>query len=254
MSSGKSAGQARSDIETIGSGNAAASSSRAADVGPDHRRPHLRHQRREGVVVERLCRPVEEVGAALVVDRRRRQTGLDQLDPPTVHDLVVRRGRDGHGPAEVMGDAEAHATDSAQRAPPTARRGPTASGLVGLVSQHASGNFVTPPCQSAISLPNGRRNEPAEGAVHQPKEPRVNAPAPTVHIFVLLDRSGSMSTMAEQVVAGFNRLLREQQADGPDARMTLVQFDDVDPQDIVVDAVPIAELLPLRTPISSPGG
>ena len=114
MSSGKSAGQARSDIETIGSGDAARELVQCCRRCPDHRRSHLRHQRRESVVVERLRRPVKEVWTALVVDRRRRHTGLDQLDPPTVHDLVVRRGRDGHGPAEVMGDAEAHATDSAR--------------------------------------------------------------------------------------------------------------------------------------------
>jgi hypothetical protein len=63
-----------------------------------------------------------------------------------------------------------------------------------------------------------------------------------------------MSTMSEQVVAGFNRLLREQQADGQDARMTLVQFDDVDPHDVVVDAVPIAELVPLRHAQFEPRG
>jgi hypothetical protein len=53
------------------------------------------------------------VWAACVVDRCRRHTGLDQLDPPTIHDGVVRRRSDGHGPAEVMGDAETHATNSA---------------------------------------------------------------------------------------------------------------------------------------------
>ena len=37
---------------------------------------------------------------------------------------------------------------------------------------------------------------------------------------------GSMAAMADQVMAGFNRLLTDQQADGADARMTLVQFDD----------------------------
>ena len=51
--------------------------------------------------------------AALVVDGRRRQAGLDQVDPPTVSDAVVRRGRDGDGPAEVVGDSETHAVDSA---------------------------------------------------------------------------------------------------------------------------------------------
>jgi hypothetical protein len=58
---------------------------------------------------------MEKMGASLVMDRRGRETGLDQVDPPTVHDLVVRRSRDGHGPAVVMGDAESHAADSAIR-------------------------------------------------------------------------------------------------------------------------------------------
>jgi uncharacterized protein YegL len=73
----------------------------------------------------------------------------------------------------------------------------------------------------------------------------VNAPTPIVHIYVLLDRSGSMSAMVEQVVAGFNRLLSEQQADGQDAHMTLVQFDDEDHREVLFEAVPIAEVLPL---------
>jgi Mg-chelatase subunit ChlD len=83
---------------------------------------------------------------------------------------------------------------------------------------------------------------------------RVNAPASTVHIYILLDRSGSMAAMGEQVVAGFNRLLAEQQADGHDARMTLVQFDDVDPHDVVVDAVPVAEIVPLTHAMFEPRG
>ncbi len=73
------------------------------------RRSHLRDQHRGGGVVE---------GLALVVDRRGRHAGLDQLDPPAVHDPVVGRSRDGHGPAEVMGDAQAHAAESAAAGPP----------------------------------------------------------------------------------------------------------------------------------------
>jgi Mg-chelatase subunit ChlD len=82
----------------------------------------------------------------------------------------------------------------------------------------------------------------------------VNAPASTVHLYVLLDRSGSMAAMAEQVVAGFNRLLADQQADGHDARMTLVQFDSMDPQEVLVDGVPIAEVLPLTHAAFEPRG
>ena len=82
----------------------------------------------------------------------------------------------------------------------------------------------------------------------------MNAPSPIVHLYVLLDRSGSMVTMAEQVVAGFNRLLAEQQADGHDARMTLVQFDDHDVRELVFEAVPIAEVVPLRPRDFEPRG
>ena len=104
MSSGKSSGHARSDIETIGSGSAATSPSSAADAARDDRRPHLLDQRSRGGDVEPL---------ALVVDRRRRHAGLDQLDPPPVHDLVVGRRRDGDGPAEMIGDAQTHAAGHA---------------------------------------------------------------------------------------------------------------------------------------------
>lgn len=66
-----------------------------------------------------------------------------------------------------------------------------------------------------------------------------------VHLFVLLDRSGSMGSIADDVIGGFNRLLADQQADGPDARMTLVQFDGEDPHEVVADAIPIREMTPL---------
>ncbi len=51
---------------------------------------------------------------------------------------------------------------------------------------------------------------------------------PRSHLYVLLDRSGSMESMRADVIGGFNNLLAEQQADGPDARLTLVQFDSQD--------------------------
>ena len=53
------------------------------------------------------------MGATLVVDWCSWQSGLDQLDSPTVDHLEVRRGRDGHGPAEVMTDAKSHTANVA---------------------------------------------------------------------------------------------------------------------------------------------
>jgi hypothetical protein len=63
-----------------------------------------------------------------------------------------------------------------------------------------------------------------------------------------------MAAMAEKVVAGFNRLLAEQRADGDDARITLVQFDDADPQEVVVDAIPVAEVVPITHSVFEPRG
>jgi Mg-chelatase subunit ChlD len=66
-----------------------------------------------------------------------------------------------------------------------------------------------------------------------------------LHLYVLLDRSGSMASMVDDVIGGVNRLLTEQRADGEDAVVTLVQFDSGNPQDVVADAVPICEIRPL---------
>ena len=76
----------------------------------------------------------------------------------------------------------------------------------------------------------------------------------TTHIYVLLDRSGSMASIAGDVIGGFNTFLKDQQLAGPDARVTLVQFDSVDPQEVVASAVPISEILPLTENTFTPRG
>lgn len=68
---------------------------------------------------------------------------------------------------------------------------------------------------------------------------------PTVHLYLLLDRSGSMEAIRDDVIGGFNSYLRDQQSLGERALMTLVQFDSVDPQEVVADACPLAEITPL---------
>jgi hypothetical protein len=58
--------------------------------GPDGGRSYARHQRSKCVVTERLGRrSMEEVRASFVMDRGSGETPLNQLDPPTVHDVVV---------------------------------------------------------------------------------------------------------------------------------------------------------------------
>ena len=68
---------------------------------PYDRRAHLRYQRRRRSDIEAL---------ALIVNRCRGCAGLDQLDPPTVHDLMVRRRRHSYGPPEMIGNTHAHVT------------------------------------------------------------------------------------------------------------------------------------------------
>ena len=46
------------------------------------------------------------------------------------------------------------------------------------------------------------------------------------HIYVLLDRSGSMSTIADDTVGGFAAFVREQQSVPGRCRLSLAQFDD----------------------------
>ncbi len=70
-------------------------------------------------------------------------------------------------------------------------------------------------------------------------------PPPATHIHLLLDRSGSMADIAADVIGGFNSFLAAQQAAGPQARITLVQFDSLDVQEVVLDGVPLAEARPL---------
>jgi uncharacterized protein YegL len=81
-----------------------------------------------------------------------------------------------------------------------------------------------------------------------------DAPTPHTHLYLLLDRSGSMSSMGTQVVEGINHLIAEQQADGGDALMTLVQFDTHDHQETIFDAVPIRELVPMGIADFQPRG
>ena len=77
---------------------------------------------------------------------------------------------------------------------------------------------------------------------------------PRPHFFVLLDRSGSMESMRADVIGGFNNLLAEQQADGDDARITVVQFDSQDPQEVLVDAARLSRATPLTEATYVPRG
>jgi hypothetical protein len=71
-------------------------------------------------------------------------------------------------------------------------------------------------------------------------------------IAFILDRSGSMASMVEPAIAGFNSLLSEQQTLPGSARFSLVLFDDH--YEVPVASMPIAEVQPLNTNTYQPRG
>ena len=62
----------------------------------------------------------------------------------------------------------------------------------------------------------------------------MSKPTP-VHISVVLDRSGSMASISDDVVGGFNTFLAEQRKQDGGGRVTLVQFDGQDPFEVLID-------------------
>ena len=77
---------------------------------------------------------------------------------------------------------------------------------------------------------------------------------PRPHIYLLLDRSGSMASMVGDVIGGFNTFLDDQRALSDDARMTLVQFDSQDPQEVLVHAAPLGRVRRLSPRTFQPRG
>ena len=64
-------------------------------------------------------------------------------------------------------------------------------------------------------------------------------------ITIVLDRSGSMADIRSDVIGGFNRFVKDQQAVLGECKLTLIQFDTQDPYEVVRDNVPIGEVRPL---------
>ena len=98
------------------------------------------------------------------------------------------------------------------------------------------------PSRGAAALPPAWRN--VEGADAYPVLARRIA-ASAEHgsdIWFLIDRSGSMASIARDVVVGFDQFFASQRSTGGDATVTVVQFDDHDPHDVLVDAAPLARV------------
>ena len=66
-----------------------------------------------------------------------------------------------------------------------------------------------------------------------------------VHISIVLDRSGSMTRIADDIVGGFNQFLQKQRETEGEAKVTLVQFDSEDPFEVLIDSIPLREVTDL---------
>jgi hypothetical protein len=62
------------------------------------------------------------------------------------------------------------------------------------------------------------------------------------HISIILDRTGSMESIRDDTIGGFNAFLNQQKAEPGIATLTLVQFDTQDPYEVVHNFEPIAEV------------
>lgn len=62
------------------------------------------------------------------------------------------------------------------------------------------------------------------------------------HISIILDRTGSMQSIRDDTIGGFNTFLEEQKKQPGKATLTLVQFDTVDPYEVVHHFRPIEDV------------
>lgn len=65
------------------------------------------------------------------------------------------------------------------------------------------------------------------------------------HISIILDRTGSMETIQDDVIGGFNQFLASQQEGTGRATLTLVQFDSQDPYEVIYQFAPINQVAAL---------
>lgn len=70
-------------------------------------------------------------------------------------------------------------------------------------------------------------------------------PTTYTHISIILDRTGSMENIQDDVIGGFNQFLASQQQETNRATLTLVQFDSQDPYEVIHQFAPIDQVVAL---------
>ena len=75
-----------------------------------------------------------------------------------------------------------------------------------------------------------------------------------VHVWFLIDRSGSMSGLEGDVVGGFNSFVEEQRSQAGECRLTAVQFDNQNPYEVMLDAIQIGSVPDMKPSDYRPRG
>lgn len=84
------------------------------------------------------------------------------------------------------------------------------------------------------------------------KKSKASLPTKT-HVYFILDRSGSMGMIRDDVIGGFNTYIAEQKdAGNDDMLLTLVQFDSQDSFEVLEEATPIAKVRDLDSSVYVP--
>lgn len=73
-------------------------------------------------------------------------------------------------------------------------------------------------------------------------------------ITIILDRSGSMQSIASDTIGGVNKFLADQRALPGELNVTLVQFDDQDPFEVICKSTPVAQVKDLDKTTFTPRG
>jgi len=63
-----------------------------------------------------------------------------------------------------------------------------------------------------------------------------SAPTASLHVYFVLDRSGSMASIQSDVIGGFNSFVEQHRGQPGRCLMTLIQFDGHDPHEVLEDA------------------
>ncbi len=84
------------------------------------------------------------------------------------------------------------------------------------------------------------------------QRPQSDSPADTVHVQIVLDRSGSMDPIAAATIDGLNGFLAKQRKLPSMLRLSLADFDSQEPFRVVAEAIPIAEMRDLTEQPSAP--